>query len=80
MKVEYLNVEKVAQLRKQRGIQIRWLIDYVGLKYTSGHQMFRNGVLPRDPAVNERVLEKLSSFFGVEVTQLLLRPQQAKTA
>jgi hypothetical protein len=79
MNGEVLNVELVGVLRRARGIQIRWLINHVGLKGTTGYQMFRLGLLPKDDQVKKSVLEKLATLFGVDERQLVLR-LEAKTA
>jgi len=77
---EQLNIELVKQLKQGRGTTTGFLVRHVGLGQTRGYRMFNYGELPKDYVRRKHVLQKLASFFGVEVTQLLLRPKEAKTA
>lgn len=77
---EFLNVELVRRLRKDRGVSTQWLIARVGLSSTAGYLMFRTGLLPGDTARRNRVLRALGDYFDVEVAQLLLRLGAKQTA
>lgn len=76
---ERLNIELVRRLKAEKGVKTGWLVSYVGLGYTAGHMMFREGLLPKNPFRRKMVLKKLASFFGVDERQLILR-LEAKTA
>ena len=71
---ELLNVEMVNKARKEKGTKVCWLIEHLELSRSSGYLMFRKGLLPEDRARRKAVLQKLASYLGLEVPQILLTP------
>jgi hypothetical protein len=73
MSDELLNASKVQQMIKEKGFRQNWVIQYIGLKPTTGNHMIRNGVLPKDDALRKTALERLAKLLGVDERQLILR-------
>ena len=76
---DLLNVELVRrELIEAKGMKVRWLYEQLGLSRSTGYQMFRNGLLPKEPTVRRKVLEQLAKFMGKEVPQILLSPSRPR--
>jgi hypothetical protein len=72
MSDELLKANEVQQMLRERGLRQNWVIQYVGLKPTAGHYLFRNGMLPKDPTLRKSVLKKLAKLLGVNEDELVL--------
>lgn len=78
---EMLDIETVRKRIADRGLKTNWIIAQCGLKRTAGHQMIRDGLLPKDVIRKNEVLEKLAQILGLQVRQILARPfMRAKSA
>lgn len=77
---EQLDTELVQRRIAERGLKTNWVLTQCGLRRTSGYQMIRDGLLPKDTLKRNEVLEKLARMLGLQVRQILVRPMKAKTA
>lgn len=78
--IELLDTELVRKRIAERGLKTNWIIAQCGLKRTAGHQLIRDGMLPKDVIRKNEVLEKLALLLGLQVRQILVRPVRAKSA
>lgn len=77
---EYLDTQKVEQMRRDRGVSLTWIYTRLGISRTSGYLLFTHGVLPEDLSRRKELLEKLSELLGADGPGSLVRPTQAMTA
>lgn len=75
---EVLDTELVSRLIDEKGLKRRWLVNEIGLARTTGLQMLRLGLLPKDRVKRTRALRKLSDVLGREPTQLVLRLERSR--
>lgn len=68
-----LNTTEVDRLRREKGVSRKELSRRLGLSQSFGYEMQKRGTLPDDLPRRKKVVDALAHYFGVEVTQLLLR-------
>lgn len=75
---DVLDTDLAKTLLDEKGLKLRWVIKEIGLPRHSGYELFRLGLLPKNPARRKAVLGKLARIVSREPSQLVLRLEKPR--
>lgn len=78
MDIEVLNTKLVSQMIDEHGWKIRWVLERIGEKNSTGYALLRDGRFPKDQDRKSRALANLARLFSVKPKDLIITLVEAK--